>query len=226
LIFWGPPGSGKTTLAKVICKHTQSKFKQLSAVTSGLAHVREVLQEAKQQRRLTGQACVLFVDEVHRFNKLQQDVFLPAIEDGTIVLIGATTENPSFELNAALLSRCRVFVLQKLDSSDIEILIRRALSDTENGLQSQHPEIDDDSIRALAIAADGDARTALNALEMAVNAAAAEAIDGVARVSAVHVRNALDRSHVLYDKTGDQHYDVISACTCHSCVNDTDCVSA
>eukprot|EP00698_Gefionella_okellyi_P000074 TRINITY_DN1005_c0_g1_i1.p1 TRINITY_DN1005_c0_g1~~TRINITY_DN1005_c0_g1_i1.p1 ORF type:complete len:557 (+),score=109.52 TRINITY_DN1005_c0_g1_i1:35-1672(+) len=227
MILWGPPGCGKTTLAKLICKHTRSVFKQISAVNSGLANVRDVLQEAANQRKLSGRPCVLFIDEIHRYNKLQQDTFLPAVENGTIILIGATTENPSFELNSALLSRCRVFVLQKLTAEVIGDLIKRALTDCERGFGALNPSMDDDCVTALANVADGDARVALNALEMAVNAAtvattsdssdsasaaaAAAAVAGRVQVSAQHIESALQRTHLLYDKSGDQHYDIISA---------------
>jgi putative ATPase len=202
LIFWGPPGTGKTTLARIIAAETSSHFVPFSAVTSGIKEVREVMAEAVRLRQAQGKRTLLFVDEIHRFNRAQQDAFLPYVESGDVVLVGATTENPSFELNAALLSRARVIVLEGLRAEDLIALMRRALADPERGLGS---EADDEALEALAQLASGDARRSLNLLELA----AADAEGG--RIDAETVRRVAQRKVLLYDKSGEEHYNLISA---------------
>jgi putative ATPase len=206
LILWGPPGSGKTTLANVISQLTRAEFVRFSAVLSGLPELRELLAAARERRAYQGKPTILFVDEIHRFNKGQQDAFLPHVEDGTITLIGATTENPSFSVNAAVLSRCRVFRLEALESADLEQLLRRALSDTERGLGAQALSADDDAIAALAHAARGDARRALGMLETAAGMLSAGGKLDMALVEA-----AAETKTLLYDKSGEEHYNVVSA---------------
>ena len=209
MIFWGPPGSGKTTLAKIIAKMTNCEFTEMSAVTSGIQEVRLVIKDAETRLGYHGQRTILFIDEIHRFNKAQQDAFLPHVERGTITLIGATTENPSFEVNSALLSRCKVFVLNKIGPDGIREIIRRALRDAERGLDRLQVTVPGEVIEELVVTADGDARTALNALELAVNASPASK-NGVT-LNIEQLRSALQRSHLLYDKTGEEHYNIISA---------------
>ncbi|WP_069805934.1 replication-associated recombination protein A [Thermogemmatispora onikobensis] len=207
LILWGPPGSGKTTLASLIARRTRAHFVTLSAVAAGVADLRRVTEEARRLRQLRGQRTILFIDEIHRLNKAQQDAVLPSVEQGLLTLIGATTENPSFEVNAALLSRCRVFTLNPLSDEAILQLLRRALQDEERGLGRSHLESDDEALRQIARFANGDARTALNVLELA--AAGAGATKG--RITVETVSEAQQRRALLYDKGGDQHYDTISA---------------
>jgi putative ATPase len=209
MILWGPPGTGKTTLAEVIARTTDSKFVAMSAVSAGVADLRAAVAEARQAR-VAGRRTVLFIDEIHRFNKAQQDAILPYVEDGTITLIGATTENPSFEVNSALLSRSRVFVLKALRDEDVELLVRRALADRERGLGAQNVVLDDDALEALVRLANGDARIALGTLEFAASAAPVDAA-GARRIDSALVHDALQRRMVAYDKKGDNHYDVISA---------------
>jgi putative ATPase len=209
MILWGPPGTGKTTLAEVIARTTDSKFVAMSAVSAGVADLRAAVAEARQAR-VAGRRTVLFIDEIHRFNKAQQDAILPYVEDGTITLIGATTENPSFEVNSALLSRSRVFVLKALRDEDVELLVRRALADRERGLGAQNIVLDDDALEALVRLANGDARIALGTLEFAASAAPVDAA-GARRIDRALIHDALQRRMVAYDKKGDNHYDVISA---------------
>lgn len=207
MIFWGPPGVGKTTLARIIARRTQSEFIDFSAVNSGVKEIRQVMERAEEGRRM-GLRTLLFVDEIHRFNKAQQDAFLPFVEKGSIVLIGATTENPSFEVNAALLSRCKVFVLQPLTEDEITALLRRALTD-ERGLAEQHVSISDDLLRRIAVFANGDARSALSTLEMA--ALNGELKDDELVVTEATLEQCTSRKSLLYDKNGEEHYNLISA---------------
>lgn len=205
VILWGPPGSGKTTLARVIAKHTEREFVTFSAVTEGVQRVREILREAEDRRRL-GRETIFFCDEIHRFNRGQQDAFLPAVESGLITLIGATTENPSFELNAALLSRCRVYVLEPLSEAELGTLLRQALSDRDRGLGAMELQADEDAVGFLAEQADGDARRALTALE-----AAAQQVGLGGRVTRAIAADVLARRLPAYDKSGEGHYNLISA---------------
>ena len=207
MIFWGPPGVGKTTLAGVIANQTKAKFINFSAVTSGIKEIRAVMQQAEENRKF-GEKTILFVDEIHRFNKAQQDAFLPFVEKGSIIMIGATTENPSFEVNGALLSRCRVFVLKSLTEEDITELLKRAVTDPR-GFGELKVDISDDVIRMIAVFANGDARTALSTLEMAVLNAETE--NGVITVTTETVEQCTSRKSLLYDKNGEEHYNLISA---------------
>lgn len=208
MIFWGPPGVGKTTLARIIARQTHANFVEFSAVNSGIKEIKEVMAQAEQNRRL-GIRTVLFADEIHRFNKAQQDAFLPYVEKGSIILVGATTENPSFELNSALLSRCKVFILKALEEEDLTELLRRALA-SPKGLGNLEISIDEAQLSAIARFSNGDARTALNTLEMAVFNAR---MDERARlcVSDEVLLQCMNRRSLLYDKTGEEHYNLISA---------------
>ena len=210
IILWGPPGAGKTTLASLIANLTRSHFEQISGVASGVADLRRVAAEARQRLGMSAQSTILFVDEIHRFNKAQQDVILPYVEDGTLVLIGATTENPSFEVVSPLLSRARVFALESLTDEQVKRIVKTAAADAERGLGALQPRLDDQALNALVNFANGDARTALNALELAVSAAAPDA-DGMRRISLAMVEDAMQRRSLRYDKAGDLHYDTISA---------------
>ena len=208
MIFWGPPGVGKTTLASIIAQRTQAAFINFSAVTSGIKEIKEVMQQAENSRMM-GLRTVVFVDEIHRFNKAQQDAFLPFVEKGSIVLIGATTENPSFEVNAALLSRCRVFVLKALTEADLMKVLRHAM-ESPQGLLGQEIRIKDEQLLAIAAFANGDARTALNTLEMAVLKGEI-APDGSITVTEEGLAQCINRRSLLYDKNGEEHYNLISA---------------
>lgn len=207
MIFWGPPGVGKTTLARIIANRTQSYFIDFSAVTSGIKEIRTVMQQAEDNRRF-GEKTIVFVDEIHRFNKAQQDAFLPFVEKGSIILIGATTENPSFEVNGALLSRCKVFVLQSLKTEDIASLLNRAITDPR-GFGGQKVEISPDMLQQIAGFANGDARAALSTLEMVVLNAQVDA-DSV-KVTEETLEQCISKKSLLYDKNGEEHYNLISA---------------
>lgn len=207
MIFWGPPGVGKTTLARIIANRTRASFVDFSAVTSGIKEIKEVMAQAERDRHI-GLRTLVFVDEIHRFNKAQQDAFLPYVEKGSIILIGATTENPSFEINAALLSRCKVFVLQALQTDDLVMLLHHALT-SPLGLGDQRIGITEDMLRMIAQFANGDARTALNTLEMAVLNGEISAEETT--VTAEVLEQCISRKSLLYDKNGEEHYNLISA---------------
>ena len=208
MIFWGPPGVGKTTLARIIAKLTRADFIEFSAVTSGIKEVRSVMDRAEESRKM-GMRTLLFIDEIHRFNKAQQDAFLPYVEKGSIILVGATTENPSFEINSALLSRCKVFVLKALEEEDLCKLLRHALT-SPKGLGSMKVEMREEEIAAIARFANGDGRTALNTLEMAVLNSDVS-VDGTVHVTAEVLAQCMNRRSLLYDKNGEEHYNLISA---------------
>ncbi|OGO08824.1 MAG: AAA family ATPase [Chloroflexi bacterium RBG_13_60_13] len=210
MILWGPPGSGKTTLAYIVASLTRSHYSPLSAVSSGVADLRRVVEEARERRGLHQQRTILFIDEIHRFNKAQQDTVLPYVEDGTITLIGATTENPSFEVISPLLSRCRVFTLGALSHEEVEVIVERALGDGERGLAGLGVELEADALKHLVGMSNGDGRTALNALELAALSTRPDA-EGKRRIDLPTIEDALQHRSLLYDKAGEEHYNLISA---------------
>ena len=210
IIFYGPPGTGKTTLAKVIANTTSAEFLQINATSAGKKDMEEVIGKAKNNAGMYGKKTILFVDEIHRFNKGQQDYLLPFVEDGTIILIGATTENPYFEVNGALISRSRIFELKSLQTKDIKELILRAVNDKERGMGSYNAKIDDDALEFLADMANGDARAALNAIELGI-LTTDRGEDGIIHITLEVAGECIQKRPVRYDKTGDNHYDTISA---------------
>jgi len=218
MILWGPPGSGKTTLASLMASVAGARFMAFSAVLSGVREIREVIAEAESERHRRGLRTILFVDEIHRFNRSQQDAFLPHVEKGTLILVGATTENPSFEVNAALLSRCRVYVLQGLGEDQLLVILRRALVDTERGLGTLGVEVTDEALQLIARLANADARAALTILELA--ARLTPETDGQRRVTDTSIMEAAQRKTLLYDKSGEEHYNLISAL--HKSLRDSD----
>lgn len=219
IILWGPPGSGKTTLSNIVANSTHSHFSPVSAVSAGVADLRKIIEEAKERRKLYQQKTILFIDEIHRFNKGQQDAILPYVEDGTITLIGATTENPSFEVNTPLLSRSRVFVLNPLSDKEIRIIVERALKDKERGLGEMKIELSEEALGHLSVMAGSDARTALNALEMAALVTPPDS-EGNKKITLEIVEDAFQHRALQYDRAGEQHYDLISAL--HKCMRDSD----
>lgn len=210
LIFYGPPGTGKTTLAKIIANTTKGEFVQINATTAGIKDIKDTVTAAKERLGMFGKKTILFIDEIHRFNKTQQDTLLPHVEDGTLVLIGATTENPYFEVNRALVSRSVIFSLEPLQQKDIASLLRRALADEEKGLGSYHAQMDEDALDFLSNTANGDARAALNALELAV-LTTDPGDDGIIHITLSVAEDCIQRRALQYDKGGDNHYDTISA---------------
>jgi putative ATPase len=222
MILWGPPGTGKTTLASLLAAHAKARFVPFSAVLTGVKEVRSLVAEAEERLAGRGQRTILFVDEIHRFNKAQQDAFLPHVERGTVTLIGATTENPSFEVIAALLSRCRVYVLERLTAADLTMIVGRALGDSERGLGRVGLEVDREAMAAIVGLSEGDARSALNILEIAVRllTGAGHGPGAEHRLTAASIHEAAQRKALLYDKAGEEHYNLISAL--HKSVRDSD----
>ena len=220
IIFWGPPGSGKTTLAKIIAEKTKSRFISFSAVTSGIKQIKEIMEVAGYNKREQNIKTILFIDEIHRFNKAQQDAFLPFVESGTIILMGATTENPSFEVISALLSRTKTFVLYKLSHEDIKTLIKRALSDSERGLGKYNIKFSNEAIDFIAGFSDGDARIAYNILELAVGAYFRENKQKTLEIDTHLIENIIQKKALLYDKNGEEHFNIISAL--HKSLRDSD----
>ncbi|MDD3138767.1 MAG: replication-associated recombination protein A [Lachnospiraceae bacterium] len=210
IIFYGPPGTGKTTLAKVIANTTSAEFRQINATAAGKKDMEEVVKEAKNNLGMYGQKTILFVDEIHRFNKAQQDYLLPFVEDGTLILIGATTENPYFEVNGALISRSNIFELTPLSKEDVKTLLKRAIDDNEKGMGSYHAEISQDALEFLSDIAGGDARNALNAIELGIMTTP-RSEDGKIHITVDVASECIQKRVVRYDKTGDNHYDTISA---------------
>src|SRR6266853_92203 len=227
MIFWGPPGTGKTTLAKIIANVTKAEFIEFSAVLAGIKEIKQVMLDADRARQY-GTRTIVFVDEIHRFNKAQQDAFLPHVEKGSIRLIGATTENPSFEINSALLSRCRVYVLKPLTEDEIVVLLRRALTDIERGLGQMYLEASEESLRKIAAYSSGDARNAYNVLEVAASLSIENSVEtrlaasppGATEISEATIHEALQKRVLLYDKGGEEHYNIISAL--HKSVRNSD----
>lgn len=206
MVFWGPPGCGKTTIARVIASVTKSHFVSVSATSGTTKEAREIITTARARRSMGGARTILFIDEIHRFNKSQQDTFLPCVEDGTVTLIGATTENPSFEINSALLSRCRVFVLQQLEETDLVAVLTSALKDESRGLGNKHLTVEPEALRLIASSADGDARRALSGLEFVC-----ESIKDAHTLTTELVKDLLKKTHLHYDQSGEEHFNIISA---------------